>query len=48
MQVVKQDLTDDQITFERQKGKIIKTITSPHFIKLIKTLKEDSKLHLVY
>ena len=48
MQFVKHDLTDDQITFQRQKGKILKTITSPHFIKLIKTLKEDSKLHFIY
>lgn len=41
MQLTKENMRDDEITLEREKSKIYKAIASPHFIRLIKTLRED-------
>lgn len=48
MLLLKENLTEKEISLYRQKNKIFKEISGNCFIKLDRMLKEDNKLHLLY
>jgi hypothetical protein len=46
--ILKENLSEKEISLYRQKNKILKEIAGNNLIKLQKILKEDNKLHLIY
>ena len=48
MQMVKENLSEEEISLYKQMCKIYKNINSPHFIRLNKMLREDSTLYFIY
>ena len=48
MELIKENLSEEEISLYKQMTKIYKNITNPHFVKLKKMLREDNKLYFIY
>lgn len=48
MQLIKKNLTEEEVSLYRQMTKVYKAIACPNLMRLVKMLKEDSKLYFIY